>query len=182
MVRSLETKYKGYRFRSRLEARWAVFFDSLRLPWEYEKEGFDLGGTDGYYLPDFWLPTVSLRGYSPDGVWVEIKGERIENDDKKTIAFAHSNNDDDPGRNAVLFHGLPLEDEEAFQCGPWWDNCMLICKCYNPNCGHIKIEFSESNYMQCDRCGHRRSDNEHPDLLKAADTARAARFEHGKRP
>lgn len=25
----IETEYKGYRFRSRLEARWAVFFDTL---------------------------------------------------------------------------------------------------------------------------------------------------------
>jgi hypothetical protein len=32
----------GYRFRSRLEARWAVFFDVAGIPWQYEPEGFDL--------------------------------------------------------------------------------------------------------------------------------------------
>ncbi len=42
--KAIETLYKGYRFRSRLEARWAVFFDALGLKWEYEKEGF--GGKD----------------------------------------------------------------------------------------------------------------------------------------
>ena len=29
--------------RSRLEARWSVFFDALGLAWRYQIEGFDLG-------------------------------------------------------------------------------------------------------------------------------------------
>lgn len=52
-LRAIETRYKGYRFRSRLEARWAVFFDSLGIPWQYEKEG--LVTDAGAYLPDFTL-------------------------------------------------------------------------------------------------------------------------------
>ena len=63
-IKAIETVYKGYRFRSRLEARWAVFFDALGVKWEYEKEGFDLGEA-GWYLPDFWLPGLNL--------WFEIK-------------------------------------------------------------------------------------------------------------
>ncbi len=54
-IKAIETHYQGCRFRSRLEARWAVFFDALGIPWEYEKEGYDLGEA-GWYLPDFWLP------------------------------------------------------------------------------------------------------------------------------
>jgi hypothetical protein len=42
MIKAIETQYKGYRFRSRLEARWAVFFDALDIKWEYEKEGYAL--------------------------------------------------------------------------------------------------------------------------------------------
>jgi hypothetical protein len=61
----IETHYHGYRFRSRLEARWAVFFDVLGIPYEYEKEGYDLGEV-GWYLPDFWLPHQRI--------WIEIKG------------------------------------------------------------------------------------------------------------
>ena len=53
-IKAIETRYKGYRFRSRLEARWAVFFDALCIEWEYEREGFVL--PYGPYLPDFWLP------------------------------------------------------------------------------------------------------------------------------
>lgn len=65
MLQAIETIHKGYRFRSRLEARWAVFFDALGIKWEYEKEGYDLDGL--WYLPDFWLPEL--------GYWVEVKGE-----------------------------------------------------------------------------------------------------------
>lgn len=66
-IKAIETTYNNYKFRSRLEARWAVFFDALGIKYEYEPEGFDLG--DGiWYLPDFWL---RIRG--DWGIWVEIK-------------------------------------------------------------------------------------------------------------
>jgi hypothetical protein len=68
-IKPIETVYKGYRFRSRLEARWAVFFDALGVEWEYEKEGFEL--EDGTrYLPDFWLKKL--------GCWVEIKPDFVD--------------------------------------------------------------------------------------------------------
>lgn len=70
MIQAIETTYQGYRFRSRLEARWAVFFDALGMEWQYEKEGYNLG-QEGYYLPDFWLPYES--GEPGWGHWVEIK-------------------------------------------------------------------------------------------------------------
>lgn len=51
-LRAIDTEYKGYLFRSRLEARWAVFFDAMQAVWQYESEGYELG--DGLrYLPDF---------------------------------------------------------------------------------------------------------------------------------
>lgn len=66
-LKALETVYNGYRFRSRLEARWAVFFDTLGVKYEYEKEGFEMD-KGVWYLPDFYLPE--------DRVWVEIKPNR----------------------------------------------------------------------------------------------------------
>ena len=54
-IKPIETFYSGYRFRSRLEARWAVFFDHAGIEYEYEPEGFEL--EDGTrYLPDFYFP------------------------------------------------------------------------------------------------------------------------------
>jgi hypothetical protein len=64
-LKPIETRYDGYLFRSRLEARWAVLFDSLGIKYEYEKEGFDLGES-GRYQPAFFLPDYRC--------WVEIKG------------------------------------------------------------------------------------------------------------
>lgn len=65
-VRGLPTSYRGWTFRSRLEARWAMLFDLLRLRWAYEPEGFDLRRRGaGLYVPDFWLPDL--------GCWVEVK-------------------------------------------------------------------------------------------------------------
>ncbi len=60
-IKPLPTRYKGIKFRSRLEARWAVFFDALNIKWRYEFEGYDLGGGD-WYLPDFWFPEWDVYG------------------------------------------------------------------------------------------------------------------------
>jgi hypothetical protein len=70
-IKAIETRYKGYRFRSRLEARWAVWLDTLGLAWEYEKQGYDL--PSGPYLPDFWVPIVIFDHAPGAGYWVEIK-------------------------------------------------------------------------------------------------------------
>jgi hypothetical protein len=60
----IPTKYNGYAFRSRLEARWAYYFDLSGIAYHYEPEGFVL--SDGQrYLPDFYLPDYAQ--------YVEIK-------------------------------------------------------------------------------------------------------------
>lgn len=64
-AKAIETHYAGYRMRSRLEARWARFFDAMWFSWEYEPEGFAL--PSGPYLPDFYLPRVKM--------WCEAKPE-----------------------------------------------------------------------------------------------------------
>ena len=75
-IKPIETRYKGCRFRSRLEARWAVFFDSMHIEWEYEKEGYNLGAL-GCYLPDFWLPQVNM--------WAEVKAKEFTPEERYKI-------------------------------------------------------------------------------------------------
>jgi hypothetical protein len=75
-VKAIETTYAGHRFRSRLEARWAVLFDAQGVRWQYEVEGYecsrrlsawcDEDAPPIRYLPDFWLPDL--------GCWAEVKG------------------------------------------------------------------------------------------------------------
>lgn len=65
-IKPIETVYNGYRFRSRLEARWAVFFDAANIKYEYEPEGYET--PKGRYLPDFYLPDFDS--------YVEVKADR----------------------------------------------------------------------------------------------------------
>lgn len=60
-MNAIPTHYNGINFRSRLEAKWARFFDLVG--WRYEYEPVDLNG----YIPDF----VLKFGKMP--VYVEIK-------------------------------------------------------------------------------------------------------------
>ena len=75
MIKAIQTHYKGYKFRSRTEARWAVFFEKLGYNWKYEEEGYILD--DGtHYLPDFTI-------YTPDNhYYVEVKGSNVIDDSK----------------------------------------------------------------------------------------------------
>ena len=71
-IKAIPTRYKGYHFRSRLEARWAVFFDALGIIWEYETEGVQLeDGTK--YLPDFELFGVIKGKGTRSRLFVEVK-------------------------------------------------------------------------------------------------------------
>lgn len=67
-IQPIETRYAGHHFRSRLEARWAVFMDHLNIPWQYEPQGYKIDGKN--YLPDFlvWPDTDAA-------FWLEIKGK-----------------------------------------------------------------------------------------------------------
>lgn len=102
--KAIETRYKGYRFRSRLEARWAVFFDAMGEPWEYEKEGYDLDGTP--YLPDFFLPGMNC--------FVEIKGVTPTAEELRKAELLR----DGSGFAVAVFYGLPTENKGRLYC---WD-------------------------------------------------------------
>jgi len=171
-MQAIQTQYKGYRFRSRLEARWAVFFDALGIKFEYEPEGFVLKNGKRY-LPDFYLPDVSLRRSSSSGIYIEIKptaetaSAAIEGFESALVAFA----------------GLPPGNEAdgGYELGPFcWDNYMSFMQC--TRCGHVKIEYLESNYMICPHCGGEvvvASNSDEP-FATASVNARSARFEHGE--
>jgi len=93
-IKPIETFYHGYRFRSRLEARWAVFFDALNVRFEYEPEGFDLGNGE-YYLPDFRVKCWGDRGSifeEPYDLYIEVKGRMTEDDANKIRKFAKDPN------------------------------------------------------------------------------------------
>jgi len=61
-MKAVKTTYKGLEYRSRLEARWAAFFDSVG--WDYNYEPIDLDG---------WFPDFRLKAYDHRDVLVEVK-------------------------------------------------------------------------------------------------------------
>lgn len=200
-IKAIETVYKGYRFRSRLEARWAVFFDSLNVKWEYEPEGFKFeaskyyGMEETFYLPDFYLPDFDL--------YVEIKPcelseletykcERLrDKTDKPVIALIGT-----PGQ--FLIDGE--EKDGKIFC---WD---MKDSSAGPNCfdfvlySHDAFGLVFAAHDSCpsrDFCRSYMFETEHriiqfalkwDDAIsitktrKAATEARSARFEHGESP
>src|SRR5687768_16473953 len=104
-IKAIETSYAGCRFRSRTEARWAVFFDAIGIGWEYEPQGFTIGyggrwGAPTPYLPDFWLPGVLI--------WAEIKGVMTDRDLDILVGATY----DETGLPADPA-GTPLDDDDG---------------------------------------------------------------------
>ena len=167
-VKAIETIYKGYRFRSRLEARWAVFFDALGIEWEYEAEGYDLGPL-GYYLPDFYLPQIGCFG--------EVKPGRFSREEwAKCVALP---------KPCILFDGPPKEKIYYGTAPQAWndsDDQGLPVDGYDYYCSYAgNLDNLESSVNK----GRGRyvvgKDNYNREKTRAAiAAARQARFEHGQ--
>jgi len=56
MIKAIPTKYRGVKFKSKLEASWAKWLDTKSIIWSYESEGASVNNE--WYLPDFWLPEI----------------------------------------------------------------------------------------------------------------------------
>jgi len=181
MIKPIETQYKGYRFRSRLEARWAVFFDALEIRWEYEPEGFDLGKA-GWYLPDFWLPDYDC--------WFEIK--RGEDAVSEVAILRVKTLCDGMKTSGAIVCGLPTPDigpvrwAECLRCRHLFPVGVTTWVCPVPKCTSKHETFHPLQYCGCtiiDKTnGITLLTCESKRLVYAYEAARAARFEHGETP
>ena len=114
-IKAKPTLYNGVEFRSRLEARWAVFFDSLRIRWEYEETYFET--EYGYYKPDFWLDTgwiIEIKPTTP----LDIEFNKVESVNGKIALISGSPS---PMAQLWLFNNgkmmdIQLSDLEQFHC------------------------------------------------------------------
>lgn len=187
---ALETYYNGYRFRSRLEARWAVFFDAAGIGYQYEPEGYRL--SDGTaYLPDFFLPEFNI--------FAEIKANR-DLDDGKAERFARDFTDfgDDYGGILVCYGDPYIMDlrfisfcEEDADGGGQFDTddamdvtSFLIDRDHGWPFLLIEVEKAELGFHNTDRVtgiSCRPKDVDPFPIRVAAAKARQARFEHGER-
>lgn len=165
----IQTEYNGYRFRSRLEARWAVAFDAMGIAYEYEPEGYELN--DGAkYLPDFKLLNVRHRTYTDEfePVFVEVKGIMSTEDLNKVERFPYP---------IIVVGSIPADADmvQGIDC-PWYE---------------WSFEFIDGDCYGCRFSKHKGEvwltgvDHDEYDGGKLMNigiaAAKKARFEHGEK-
>lgn len=193
---AIETRYAGCRFRSRLEARWARFFDHMSIRWQYEPEGFivhdrmALATVDTWsYLPDFWLPEL--------GMWAEVKGSWDTESARRFLSTAAYLSEG--GHDVLLLPAMPRINGDQFPTLSVFhlEDDALSEHAWHPWCGtdtapymHQMRVVAQQGDMQCtptDLLGHwrwrMRGQGTPPAVLayiRAIESARSARFEHGE--
>jgi hypothetical protein len=92
--------YKGILFRSRLEARWAVFMDEAGIDWEFEPVWIQTD-SDLYrnWLPDFRLPRY--------GQWAEVKGHLTEHELDRLLTLSMYVGGCGQGSDVVVLGHIP---------------------------------------------------------------------------
>lgn len=193
MIKPIETFYKGYRFRSRVEARWAVFFDALGIEWEYEPEGFVLD--DGTcYLPDFRLKCWGTRGglcKNPFPLYVEVKGEMSQEDADKIRKFSGVNDCPDIMTPILVVGNIPeIEyDRDVYQENIFGSyEKMNGCDIYPFNYELIDGDYfaaypaatSEGKFYLWGDDYNYINGEDIPRVFKAYISAKRARFEYGE--
>jgi hypothetical protein len=151
-IRAIPTNYKGHCFRSRLEARWAVFYDTLGIVWHYEPvqdfvSGARIMGPEYGYKPDFYLPELDK--------WVEIKpNEPNEKARSKAAGWARHYGDtyvffgeiaapQPDSKSAYLFYLNTKQDTVALSEGHFWCECQI--------CGKVDIRQGGGWPESCDQ-------------------------------
>jgi hypothetical protein len=181
----IETEYKGYRFRSRLEARWAVFFEHLDVNWRYEPQGYEFDdGTK--YLPDFFLPEKEI--------WIEVKGGQPNQDEVNKAKKLCWETDQyvlilvEPPNKRESFPDTITDHKKVFLERYTGDRAEMARK--DLERGHPKIKDPESIRKRLNEgvpvvealCTFAvLLDVEPEEFTAAAKAARSARFEHGEK-
>lgn len=133
VIHGIPTEYGGISFRSRVEAKWAAFFDELGWTWEYEP--IDLEG----YIPDFIL-------MFKEPMLVEVKAdmslELLNRHTQKIDKTSWEN-------NALIVGGAIYEDDRYPVLG-------LARQDYGPESGSEghDYDWSAAKMFKCAQCGN----------------------------
>ena len=190
-IKAIQTEYNGYKFRSRLEARWAVFFDALGVEYEYEPEGFQLP-SGARYLPDFRIKCYGTRGDcgdSPFDLFIEVKGKMTKEDAERIKEFSGFWTEFCVTHPTLIVGNIPNPDEylafspnlksyddmDGINIYPW--NYYTIDGDYFAaypavRNGHFYLDGDDGSYQTMDKNV----------ICEAFRKARQARFEYGETP
>jgi hypothetical protein len=148
-MHAIATVYKGIRFRSRLEAKWAAFFDLLGWRWAYEP--LDLRG----YIPDFHL-------HFKNPLLVEVKPAlAVKHMEEFTPKLLRSGWDGD-----FLMVGTQLFESSAFErlpsfggyyppiLGLHWGEEIKLKQKFDGGIGGITVErdWAKAALFRCIKC------------------------------
>ena len=197
-MEAIQTVYNGYKFRSRLEARYAVMFDSMGLTWSYEPEGFILfDGT--WYLPDFYIKEIDsyieVKPYYEKDTHSKLL-EKWSISSYKRLIILDSTYMEYGSPDAINY---TYEDSYCIGCEckkKRNDFCDFIEKCFTKKENRIHFSKREPQISECfpffNDDGYIRIYYalEAPDVAKYyadlirehIDNAKKARFEHGENP
>lgn len=161
-ITPIETVYKGYRFRSRLEARWAIYLDHAGWVWEYEPQGYTLSNGKKY-LPDF-LVSGPEGSQQCESFWLEVKAQQLTDNEYEKCKLLREGT----GLNVIFAIGTPNPKTIM--------NLHSVDEPYGEGlsiCAGCAIKWG--------RPGFTMSECEPNDqTIAACDAARAARFEFGE--
>lgn len=113
---STPTEYAGVLMRSKLETRWAAFFDAHGIDWIYEPTTYRMGRV--YYKPDFLLDANFILTDHGGGaerfrkVFVEVKPDGVYSSKARTLA-------EERWQAVVLANGEPSQGASYRMFTPW---------------------------------------------------------------
>lgn len=175
-IQAIQTYYDGIKFRSRAEARWAVFFNTLGIQYHYEPEGYSL--PSGPYLPDFFLPAhdcfVEIKGAEPTPEEMKKAGELCAMTQKNVFTFFGPIEVPNFGESAYADLAMKRDDGHFFT---GWDTGYHWCEC--PTCGRLDIQFNgraDRIGCRCEKPTGKALTQNAPRLRDAYNAARAERF------
>ncbi len=164
-VPSISARYDGHDFRSRLEARYAIFFRWVNIPYEYEPRVVHLRpGLN--YLPDFWLPDQRM--------WLEVKGPSPNQAEMEKGRLLHKVT----GQAVVIFAGNPglanasmtYAERGESSTIPQWFRCR---RCF-------RVDLNIARRTALCRCEARWRDFDDAKLIGGYEVARAWKFSRKK--
>lgn len=183
-MKAIETNYMGYRFRSRTEARWAVFFNRIAFQWEYEPQGYLLDAQTPC-LPDFKLVLPGDRM-----VFCSIKPEEADDFDNEELRKLHLLADGTES-DVLLLTGPPTHRAyNMVRPGTTEDVLSLaFFQDYEPYVNiaddywFAALSFDERTGRHHFKADERRLGKAFGrGYIQAVEAARSARFEHGENP
>jgi len=207
-MKAIETKWMGYRFRSRLEARWAVFFQHLGWEWQYEHQGYHIGMEEKRK----WLPDFEVVNRAGQHFYVEVKGDHTafteefyydldfgcgppgfaDSGDGLEQTFSFRGKDTKP---ILILGNIPRTRGSLFLpllahrkgINVYW------CHLRGYTLSHVEsVDLFEMNFDQKAFSAALYAGDLHPkvaatnrhfgEITEALDAAQSARFEHGEQP